>query len=127
MIKIKLGELPKVVESLVSLHKRDFKAKTSYRIARLSKKIFNEFEILNVERMKLIEKYGLKDENGKLITTDGHYQFEDLKAFEKEIKELFESEIQLDIEPLSIDDFGDTEVSPSELMGLEKLLKEEER
>lgn len=124
-MKIKLEELPKMVEALVSLSKRDYKAKTAYRISKISKKIFKEFEIFNEERMKLIKKYGLKDDDGELITKDGHYQFEDKEAFDGEIKELLDTEIQVNIEPLSIEEFGDSELTPSELLGLGKLIKEE--
>jgi len=124
-LKIKLEELPRMVEALVSLSKRDFKAKTAYRISKITKKILKEFEIFNEQRMKLIEKYGLKDDKGKLITKDGHYQFEDMEAFNAEIKELLETEIQINVETLSIEDFGDCELSPSELAGLGNLIKEE--
>lgn len=122
---IKLEELPRMAEALVSLSKRDFKAKTAYRISKISKKVLKEFETFSEQRMKVIKKYGLKDDSGELITKDGHYQFEDREAFEAEVKELLETEIQLNVETLSIEDFGDCELSPSELAGLGNLIKEE--
>lgn len=122
---IKLEELPRMAEALVSLSKRDFKAKTAYRISKITKKVLKEFEIFNEQRMKLIRKYGLKDEKGELIKKDGHYLFKDREAFDAEIEELLKTEIQLNVETLSIEDFGDCELSPLELSGLGRLIKEE--
>lgn len=122
-MKIKLEELLKMVEALSSLVKRDFKGTTSYKLARLSRKIFSEYQTLENERMKLVEKYGLKGPDGEIVQKDGHYQFENKEAFEAEFEEIFRHEIFINIEPLSVDDFADSEVSPSELIGLGRLLK----
>ena len=100
--------------------KKQFSAKTSYWLARTLDKLQQEAKIYLAEKQKLIEKYANryekdgeeKDKEGKVIKKwkkgdmvgDGRsVSLSDVEGFTKEINELIEIELDLNMKPILLD------------------------
>ena len=65
------------------------------------KKLAPVVKDLEKSRQKILENYMVKDEDGKPIITNNQYDLTDRTAFEKEIDELFNTEISIDFDKIS--------------------------
>lgn len=125
MIKIKLGELVNSTEVLQKLSQTELKAKLSWSVTKLLKAADKEMQDFNEARMNLIQKYGEKDENGELITDENKnckIPEAGLQEFSAELNELVETEIEINVNPLNIDDLEDKEFTPAEMAILEPFI-----
>ena len=125
MIKIKLGELVNSTEVLQKLSQTELKAKLSWAVTKLLKAADKEMQDFNEARMNLIQKYGEKDENGELITDENKnckIPEAGLQKFSAELNELVETEIEINVNPLNINDLEDKEFTPAEMAILEPFI-----
>ncbi|MFR3072133.1 MAG: DUF1617 family protein [Paeniclostridium sp.] len=114
---------------LGALANKQLPIKVSYAIAKNVSKIENELKIYNNERQKLLDKYCVKDEEGKnkidennqLRITD-----ENMDDWNKEINELLDIEIEIDIHKFNINDLlnSNCEMTASELMLIDYMIEE---
>lgn len=58
----------------------------------------------NEQRQKIVEKYAKKDEEGKPLTDNGCYIFDDIAGWNDSISELLEAEAEVNVTTVSIDD-----------------------
>jgi hypothetical protein len=96
--------------------------KISYRFGKLAKKIQAELKELDEARQKLIE-----DCHGVLSEDKAQFAFspEDAPAFAKGMADLFAEAFDLDpVWPMAIDELGNVELSPADLLILEPLISE---
>jgi len=122
MITLKLGELKGIVNGLNEITGEKLPVKTAYRFTKLAKTIQSEAKTYEENRMKIIEKNCNLDEKGKMVIVDGQYDIKDKQNFAKEFYELSNIDIEIDFSPISINDLGDTKISPNAMMGLEKFI-----
>ena len=105
---------------LGNLTHKQLPIKVSYAIAKNISKIEKELEIYNKERQKLIDKYCLKDEEGNLIDENNQFKIADgnLEAWNKDMNELLDIEIDINIHKFSKDDLfnSNCNITPAELM-----------
>ena len=112
----------KIVNSITVLSKltnMDLNIKVSYAIAKNISKIEKELEVYNKEKSKLINKYGEKDEEGKLKKNeDETVKIIDTESWDKDIKELLEFENEIDIHKINEEDLFkcNCNITPGELM-----------
>lgn len=120
MIKIRLHKLLEAKESLQKLSVIELPLKTSYKLAKMIKKINEELSFFEDERLKLCKKYGKFDE----ATTT--YMVEDANMFEfkKEFTELLNIEAEFDCERILLPDT--IVIKPIDLIALDDLIKIEE-
>jgi len=80
------------------------KSRSRNRITRILKERVDEYE---VERRGLLEEYGKKDKEGKLVMTPGggNFVIVDQKRFTKEFEELLDSNVVIDVLPSNKEDF----------------------
>jgi len=127
-MKIKLGELNIVLESLNKLIDKEISIKTSYKISKLIKQLVNEYDIFEEKRMKLINKYAEKDEIGNVrVDKENNSVFildNNKEKFNKEINELVNIKVEIIVEKVRLDDLGDIMVSPRDLFNLDFLFEE---
>lgn len=146
-MKLKLGELRPIIDTLPKIIEEKLPVKTSYWLSRALVDIIKEFKVFEETRKKLIEdKYGKrytkdkKDKDGKiiekkgdLVIKNGVYVMTDMEAFEKEFTELAKQEIEIKYEPRPIESFiiKDKDgkemntLKGADLLGLGRLIKEE--
>lgn len=129
MIKIKMNDLLNCTEVLQKLAQKELKARTALKVARVLKEADREMTNFNEVRMNLIKKYGEKDENGELVTDDkGNCKIlpEGIDEFSKELNDLVTMEVEINANPLKLDDLGELDFTPSEMSGLEAFIDLEE-
>jgi anionic cell wall polymer biosynthesis LytR-Cps2A-Psr (LCP) family protein len=96
---------------------------TSYKLAKVLKKVNENFDTFNPVRVKLAEKYAEKDKDGKPIIVGTNYKFSEaaVKEFEAELEEIDE-EVDLGTIPLSA--IVNARVSPVTIHLLSELIAE---
>ena len=113
---------------LGNLTHKQLPIKVSYAIAKNISKIEKELEIYNKEKRKLIDKYCLKDEEGNLIDENNQFKIADgnLEAWNKDMNELLDIEIDINIHKFSKDDLfnSNCNITPAELMLIDYMIEE---
>jgi len=121
-MKLTIGEALTMVQSLPKLLDKEIEFKQAYWLGRATDQIQNELNAFNKARFKLIEKYGKRDKNGKLIEKDGTYNITDTEAFQKDFDEIANVEIEIKYNPISADEFEGTKIAAEVLLGLGRLI-----
>jgi len=94
---------------------------------RLLKAADKEIQEFNDIRVKVVNQYGDKDENGELITDENgncHIAPEHINEFNKELNDLLNTEIEINANMLSLSDLEELEFTPSDLALLEPFIEE---
>lgn len=126
MIKLTNKEILDRVPTLQELSGRKLPIRVSYAIAKNMTKIERELKHYNKERQKLIDEYCLKEEDGTLKIINGSYNIDPKRKekFNKEINELQEIEIEIDVHKFNISLLEGEEMTPSELMNIDFMIEE---
>ncbi|EGT0689893.1 DUF1617 family protein [Clostridium perfringens] len=126
MVKMTNKEILEKVNVLGEISLRKLPVKVSYAIGKNISKVERELKHYNKERQKLIEEYCLKEDDGTLKITEGNYDIdpERLEYFNKEINELQEIEVEMDIYKFNIELLNGYEMSPGELMCIDFMIEE---
>lgn len=122
--------LKDIVESqgvMRTLSIKPLRGRAAFKVARLLKKLEVELSTFDDTRMKLIENYAKKDENGQFVTNEqNEYQFdkENADKFVEEVNKLLAEEIQIDANPILISDIEELNFTPAEMAVLEPFMDE---
>lgn len=118
-MKITLREIyiPIIKQELSILSNTDVSMKAAYKVAKLINKITPEFNLIEKFRVDLVNKYGVSDDKGNINVPS-----EKLEEFGKEFNDFLNTEIELDIEPLSEDLFDKGIIKTSILLDLGKFI-----
>lgn len=122
MIKIKLNDVVNSTDTFTKIMQQSFKGSLAFKIARLARELDKEMQTFNSERQKIIEKYGEKDNDGKVITDDkGMVKFDNNKIQElnDEFNTLLDTEIEINADKLPMDNIDDFEITPQEMLNIE--------
>lgn len=114
---------------LGTLNNKQLPIKVSYAISKNISKLESELKIYNKERQKLIDKYCIKNEDGEnLIDENNQLKIADehLDTWNKELNELLDIEIEIDIHKFKLDDLihGNYEMSPAEISLIDYMIEE---
>ena len=117
------------INTLGELSNAKLPVKVAYAITKNINKINTELKSYNEEKTKLINKYGEKDEEGKLKVEENgiiHLKEEFIEDYNRDIKELLSIENELDIHMIQLDDLlnSDYNISPMELMTIDFMIKD---
>lgn len=128
-MEIALRNLVNSVEVLNKLNNMELPIKFSYELYKDIKNINAELDIYNEKKSQLISKYALKDENGDvLIDSDKTVQLinENIDLWNKEINELLDIIVNIDIVKLDLNELinSNCSISPAELKIVEYLILE---
>ena len=129
MIKVSLETLVNSTEGLQGLSRKPLKARTAYAVAKLLKAADAEMNTFNETRMTLIRKYGVKDENGELEEDENknvRVMPEYIEAFTKELNELLNTEVEFNANKIKLEDLGDIDFTPNEMVQLEEFIEFDE-
>lgn len=127
MIEITLNELLDSASVMQELAKKPMKTKVAFQVARLIREIEKEYSLFQDARKGLIERYAEKNENGELKTDEnGNFTVpkEKIEIFNKELKEMLEQTLSLNVEPICIEDLGEADFTPADMMLLAPFVKE---
>ena len=129
MIKLTMDQLMNSVEVIQKLinSPTPLSAKVSYQIIRIAREVESEYNLFQKSRTELIEKYAKKDENQKPILENDRYQIvpDEQEDFTKEYNEIMNSSIELNVEPLALNDkvMEELKLTPLEWMKIEPFVK----
>ena len=126
MIEIKLEQLINSAESLKSLSQKSLKARSAYAVSKILKAADEEMTAFNEARMNLIRKYGEKDDNGELKSDENgnvHIIADSLNTFNQELRDLMDTQIEINANKIQINDIGDVEFTPAEMAQLDEFIE----
>ena len=127
MIEIKMETIINSIPSLQKMINKEMKTKVAFQIARLSREIERESNLFQEYKKQLIEKYGLRDENNKLITDEkGNYNIEqkNIEAFNNEMQEILNETVTLNANKIALSDLENEKFTPAEIYPLEEYIEE---
>lgn len=110
-----------------AISNKELPIKVSYAIAKNISKLEKELQIYNQEREKLIEKYSVKDDDNKTIIDENNQikiQDKYLDAWNKDIKELQEIEVEIDMHKFKLEELNGYNITPAELMAIDYMIEE---
>lgn len=119
MIELKMIELINSIEALREINSQVLPMRAAFQLARISREVQKEYDTFETARKKLLETYGTKEENGNYKISK-----ENVEDFNNEINDLLQIDIQLNIEPVVLEDLEDINISPQNILYLEKFIKE---
>lgn len=126
--KLQIKAALTMLDTLEKIKTKQMPIQISYRIARLIPILEREKQTYFETLKNLIEKYGARDENGKLqISEDGNTvpiipEFKE-KCF-AEITELEETMIEIDLPIFSINELDGIDLSVKDIINLNPILSE---
>lgn len=129
-MKITNLELLQSIPGLNMISGLHLPVKTSYGLGKLMRAAASAETDYNNARVKLIEKHGKRDGEGKLVEQKNAQgavigtELEDKDAFEAEVKELTSIEVDLPGEQINLDSLGNVNLPASALAHLHWLIKE---
>lgn len=105
--------------ALSVLGQQDIPILVAHKIALLIRALKAEVATIDELRVKLLEKYAKKDDNGRLMTKDNGYVLEDAEKFNDEFRLLLDKQFDLELRPLRLSELGtDFKFSPVLLLAL---------
>lgn len=118
-MKIKLAELQQVQQIFNKILNTPLDFKLSYRLGKITKKLVDEFKVIEDERMKLITKFGIKDEKKGSTSVPE----DKLEEFLKEFNAILDTEIDLEVALIPVDLIEGIKLSANEVSALEKFVE----
>lgn len=123
-MKVKNIELLNSVEALAKINASELGIKTSFKIAKAIKKVEENLSLYNSEKKKLFSKYGEKKEDGELnIDENGQLRILDSISFNRDLEELNNIEVELEVEKLDIEELNGVVLTPGEVITIDYLIK----
>ena len=116
-MKVKISKLTVAIPSLKFLSEQTTQAKTAYKLAKFLNAISAELDIAETTRKNLIKTYNLEN-------LTGDQNPENLETFKQEMTKLMDEEVEIGMEPLSINELGGLPISVSHMMSLDFMFKE---
>jgi hypothetical protein len=118
-MKFTLFELKSMESVLVKLSKYSMlEVKVAFRLGKFIKEVASELQLLEDTRVKLVNKYGEKNSADQIVVAQ-----DKLEAFQKDYKELVDTESIIEFEPIDIECLASVRLTPEELGTIEKLIK----
>lgn len=127
MIKITLNDVVSATQTFNKLMQQPVKGSVAFKIARLARELDKEMQTFNAERQKIIDKYGEKDENGQLISDENNnikFDSSKIQEINEEFNSLLTTELEINAEKLSMDCLDNFELTPQEMIEIEKFFEE---
>ena len=127
MIKVTLKDIVESQDVMRTLSNKPLRGRAAFKVARLLKKLEAELTTFNDTRVKLIEAYAKKDDEGNFVTNEkNEYQFDadNANKFVEEINKLLLEELEIDANPILIDEIEELDFTPAEMAVLEPFMDE---
>lgn len=126
MIKLTINQITNIFPTLSSLMNQNFSGATAFKIARMARELGKEVDTFDKERMKLIEKYSERDDNGQIKTDEsGNVKVMQsaVQDCNNEFNDLLNQEVQINAEllPSSILDTLQ-DVTPTQMLSIEPII-----
>ena len=120
-----LGEIVAGIEAINKLLDAPLKARTAFRLGKLSKELSPHFETYEKVRQELLEKFGEKvesdEENGQI-----QYSFANGTAekFQTELIAMLEEKVDVKVRKIKVSELNGVNLTARDMMALEWLIAE---
>lgn len=112
---------------LKELYEKELSMSTSYSIVKNIRSVEEEYKIITDKKNKLVNKYGVKDKSGELVTLEnGNIKLNDVESFAKDLDELMEIDSNISLIKIKFNDLSGIKLSPKAIMFLEPILIHED-
>ena len=120
-MKFTLAEVRGMQKGLLTLTQAQLPIRVSYKLIKLLNFCGKELGVVEETRIKLVKKYS--EENPD---KPGEFQVkpENDEKFREELTQLMEEEVEFEMEPISLNELDGIKISPIDLAGLSKIIKE---
>lgn len=128
---MKNAEIISLISAINSIRKsgKILPKKVSFTIAKNYQKLLQIYSVYDEERIKLIHKYDIEDENGNETIREGIVDRDTRRIeFNKELNELLaidNPELDESLVKIRLDELPDNSLTLDEIMALEKIIIEE--
>lgn len=119
MIEVSIKEMLDSVEALKKIGAATLPARAAFQVARIIRDVDIELKSFQTARDKLVELYGEIGENGEIKIKKN-----EIETFNKEIQDLLDLKIQLNVAALPIEFFDDIELTPNDVLNLSVFIEE---
>ena len=120
IMKIKLSKIVSSVPAFKNLTQQTTNAKTAFRLAKMLNIIQAELDLFETTKNNIATKYQIKSEQGNIQIPE-----ENAELFKKEILELLDEEVELNIEQLPVSELsGIANITISNMMLMEYMFKD---
>lgn len=127
MIEVKLITVVNGMDTLKKLSESPIRGRTAYKIAKILKKVDEEYSLFNDARMKLVRECAKKGEDGEPITDEqGNVSIDEssIAMFNDEINKLLETTVNIDFDKIPLDELADIDFTPTEMIAIEDFIEE---
>jgi len=122
-----LGEIVAGIEAINKLLDAPLKARTAFRMSKLSKELQPHFETYEKVRQELLEKFGTKVESDD-DTPEGQVQYTfangTAEKFQKELIAMLEEKVDVKVRKVKLNELNGSELTARDMMALEWLIAE---
>ena len=122
-----LGEIVAGIEAINKLLDAPLKARTAFRLSKLSKELAPHFETYEKVRQELLEKFGTKVESDD-DTQEGQVQYTfangTAEQFQAELIAMLEEKVDVKVRKVKLNELNGSELTARDMMALEWLIAE---
>ena len=122
-----LGEIVAGIEAINKLLDAPLKARTAFRLSKLSKELQPHFETYEKVRQELLEKFGTKVESDD-DTPEGQVQYTfangTAEKFQTELIAMLEEKVDIKVRKVKLNELNGSELTARDMMALEWLIAE---
>lgn len=127
-MKITVNELIALNNTMKELMGKNFSGVNAFKIARLTRELTKEMDAFDATRLKIVEKYTLRDEDGNPVVdetgTSVKIQPDKIAECNAEFTNLLETEIELNVSKLDESVLGEIgDITPQQAMALEPVVE----
>lgn len=128
-MKLKNSDIVRIFQGMPGIRKKRLPIKIGFAVNKNMNVMRSIAESYDTERAKILDKYGEKDESGKIKTDGDEYILADKKSYTEEMKELLSIESKIEIHMVTLDEIEkcDSEkfdaLTPDELELLEFMIE----
>ena len=102
---MKVSEIIKISNCIDEIKDKKLPIKMSLILIRNSKKLNEVVKDIDNKRFEIISQYADKDQNGQILSENGQFKVSNnLTDFENDLKELFNTQINIQLDTLSMED-----------------------
>ena len=122
----KAGQILEMHDALEKISHLDLSLKTAIVVADNIDVVANSYKVINEKRQKAVEKYAKKDEEGNFVQAADNpnaIMIDNAQEYMKELNEILESEIEVEIKQFSLEGEKDITIAPADILALRPLIK----
>ena len=118
-MKVKLFDIYNSIQVMNKVLETPLPVSVSYHLGKVFKSLNDELKSVEEQRIKLVEKFGSKEEGKEVSVSD-----ENKEKFLKEFSELLETSVEIEWTPLSVSKFDNIQLTVADLSKISFLFTE---